>query len=430
MSAFITNHYRVLQAQQLLTEIAAGTNTYYLGIAKQYPWTNDAVPDTPSNSFGQLVEDYRTMIAIKKITGSNVTGAITQRLWTYGTVYTMYDDADVELMTKNFYVVNSTYDIYKCIDNNLGAQSTVQPTGTGTTIFSTADGYLWKYMGSVNAAKLASFPSQSWLPVATLAASDGSAQWNTQQAAINGGLHTIIVTNGGSGYSGSPTVDIVGNGSGAVASCTIVGGVITKITVSNPGTGYTFATVTISGNGTGATARAVISPIGGHGKDIESELGASNSMLNVVLNQSEGGVFPVVNEYRKIVLLKNPFNYGTSTRCSASVLDCTTKLTLSVFSGTFAQDEVVTQAVTGATGKVVDWDSTNKILRINDTNGTWTQSQTLSGATSGATGTVAASGVTNSGMEPYSGVLFYKDYRTAISRSADQRESISIVLAF
>lgn len=430
MSAFITSQYRVLQAQQLKSEIVAATNTYYLGISKQYPWTDDAVPEVPSNSFGQLVEDYRTLLAIKKITGSNVSAAIIQRLWTYGTIYTMYDDEDVDLFTKNFYVVNSTFDIYKCIDNNLGATSTVEPTGTGTTIFSTADGYQWKFMGSVSAAKLATFPSQSWLPVATLTSSDGSAQWNTQQSAINGGLHTIIVTNGGSGYTGTPTVNIVGNGSGAVASCTISGGVITKITVSNPGTGYTFATISIAGTGTGAVARAVISPIGGHGKDIEAELGSSNAMINVILNQGEGGVFPIVNEYRKIVLIKNPFNYGTTTRCSASVLDCTTTLTLSVNSGNFTQDEIVTQTGSGATGRVVDWDSTNKILRINDITGTWVQSQALSGGTSGATGTVATAGVTNPGVDQYSGVLFYKDYRTAINRSADQRESITIVLAF
>ncbi len=58
-----------------------------------------------------------------------------------------------------------------------------------------------------------------------------------------------------------PRIEIVGDGTGATAEATIVESVITGITVTNPGTGYTSAIVNIDsspGPGSGATATATI----------------------------------------------------------------------------------------------------------------------------------------------------------------------------
>jgi hypothetical protein len=77
----------------------------------------------------------------------------------------------------------------------------------------------------------------------------------------NGALTTIIVTNGGSGYTSVPTVSITGGGgSGATATAVISGGAITSLTVSSSGTGYTSApTVSFSGGaGSGGAATAVL----------------------------------------------------------------------------------------------------------------------------------------------------------------------------
>jgi hypothetical protein len=55
----------------------------------------------------------------------------------------------------------------------------------------------------------------------------------------DGVVTSIIVTNGGSGYLAPPKIDIIGNGSGAVAEATIGGnGTITGINVINGGSGY------------------------------------------------------------------------------------------------------------------------------------------------------------------------------------------------
>ncbi len=75
---------------------------------------------------------------------------------------------------------------------------------------------------------------------------------------------SVAVTNGGSGYTAPPAISFTGGGGGgAVANAVMSGGSVTGILLSNVGAGYTAApTVTILGNGTGATASAVLDPLG------------------------------------------------------------------------------------------------------------------------------------------------------------------------
>ena len=58
------------------------------------------------------------------------------------------------------------FNVYKCLDNNGGAASTVEPTGTSTSILSTGDGYKWKYMYTLSASTN-KFLSTDFMAVAT-----------------------------------------------------------------------------------------------------------------------------------------------------------------------------------------------------------------------------------------------------------------------
>jgi hypothetical protein len=72
-------------------------------------------------------------------------------------------------------------------------------------------------------------------------------------------VSSITINNAGSNYTTATISFSGGGGSGAQAVATIDDGEIVAITVTNPGTNYTSApTVTITGDGTGAAATAVI----------------------------------------------------------------------------------------------------------------------------------------------------------------------------
>ncbi|NLE39979.1 MAG: hypothetical protein GX621_18330 [Pirellulaceae bacterium] len=81
------------------------------------------------------------------------------------------------------------------------------------------------------------------------------------QALVGHGVSSIALQSGGSGYQGSPVVQITGGtGKGATAVATVSGGVVTGIAVTNPGTGYAsddVLTATLLGGGASTNASVV-----------------------------------------------------------------------------------------------------------------------------------------------------------------------------
>lgn len=70
------------------------------------------------------------------------------------------------------------------------------------------------------------------------------------------GIDSISVTNPGYGYTSTPTVQIIGDGTGATAKAKIVNGKLNSISIVERGINYTTATAVITGgNGFGATAK-------------------------------------------------------------------------------------------------------------------------------------------------------------------------------
>lgn len=74
-------------------------------------------------------------------------------------------------------------------------------------------------------------------------------------------VRSVIITNGGTGYTSAPTVAISGGGgTGATATATVSGGVVTAVTVTAAGSGFTSEpTIALTGGGgSGATARVIV----------------------------------------------------------------------------------------------------------------------------------------------------------------------------
>lgn len=81
-----------------------------------------------------------------------------------------------------------------------------------------------------------------------------SYKYPSATAVLTGVVYTIDITNGGSGYTSPPNVNISGN---AAATATIQGGIVNSIVITNNGTGYTSdPTVTFSGGNPSTIATA------------------------------------------------------------------------------------------------------------------------------------------------------------------------------
>ena len=70
-------------------------------------------------------------------------------------------------------------------------------------------------------------------------------------------VDSISIVNPGFNYTETPTVTIVGDGSGATAEAIVINGQVTNIIVINPGSNYTQASVLISGGG-GSLASGIV----------------------------------------------------------------------------------------------------------------------------------------------------------------------------
>ena len=275
------------------------------------------------------------MIGAKLISSSDVSHVIPRRNWTTGTTYDMYEhnisssnaanSGATNLFDSNFFVMNSSNAVYKVIENDGATASTVEPTSTSNSIFETSDGYRWKYMYSLTSAETLNFMSTDFIHVST--------DSTVSAAAVDGALDTILVVAGGSSFntsSGSTisAIPIRGDGTGGVASVTISSGAITAATVTTAGSGYTFAYIrdadiiaatNAGGAGSGSNLNVIIPPKGGHGSNAVKELGGFFVMLNKSLVGVEGtSDIGVGNDFRRIGLVRDPTNFGTSTVASAT----------------------------------------------------------------------------------------------------------------
>jgi hypothetical protein len=365
------------------------------------------------------------------------------------------------LFDSNFFVMNSSFAVYKVIENDGATASTVEPTSTSNSIFETSDGYRWKFMYSLTSSETLNFMSTDFIHVST--------DSTVSAAAVDGALDTILVVAGGSGFntsSGSTisAIPIRGDGSSGVASVTISSGAIATATVTTAGTGYTFAYIrdadiiaatNAGGSGSGANLNVIIPPKGGHGSDAVKELGGFFVMLNKSLVGVEGtSDIGVGNDFRRIGLLRDPTNFGTTTVASATTRRQIYAVKFASVSGTFTADEEINQASTGAVGKVVEFDSTNLILYYYqtrfpdcgiDSNANLTAfsgANAITGQSSSASatpdtsnsntvnGVEFSSGYANPELAYDSGDIIYVEERSPITRASDQTENVKLIIEF
>jgi hypothetical protein len=143
----------------------------------------------------------------------------------------------------NFYVMTDDFNVYKCLDNNLNANSTVKPTGTSVSPITTADGYIWKYMYNVPINLRSKFLNDQQIPVVSAL---------TNQFYSNGTVDSVIINNKGSGYT-TATLTVTGDGYREEDPIFVTG-----VTVSNAGSNYS-STPTIAFSDPVADASSFIS---------------------------------------------------------------------------------------------------------------------------------------------------------------------------
>ena len=213
MSFLLKDTVHSVLSETLYYEVLSRRSNYYYFIGRVLPWEDENTPQTPVNTLNYENETRNNIIQVKKVPISDVSLAVKRIDWIANSVYDQYDDSYTSsnksstgassLKTSKFYVLTNNFRVYKCLNNNKGAQSTVEPTGTDVTPITTSDGYIWKYMYSIPTSLKNRFLTDDYMPVQRSV---------TNSYYSDGGLNSITIDSGGSGYLGNANVSLKVNG--------------------------------------------------------------------------------------------------------------------------------------------------------------------------------------------------------------------------
>ena len=501
MSAFVTDQFRILNAGSFVESIS--NNSYYAflglsnptstGFGRLNDW-NTSTTNNPVDNFQYLNHYKDTSLFGKKITTENARRVIRKIEWTANNQYDMYRhdygqnnqapfSKALKLYEADYYVITSDFKVYICIENGTSGlnptvpRSTLEPIHTDVEPVSYADGYKWKYLFKISPSDIIKFDSTEFIVVpndwATTTDSDiqiirdgGNSENNNNQ------IKTVYIENGGTNYTDS-THSILGDGTGGEVSLTTTNGVITDITVTQGGKGYTYGIVDLSTNsGSGSKLIPIIPPSKGHGSDIYKELGTDKVLLYARFDDSTKD-FPIDTKFAQVGIIKNPEQFaGTGVTFTGNTFSSLFAVGLTTSRDVTIGEEISQNQGNNvvAKGYVASFDKETKILKYyqdrslcfgnkvdqtqslltsnivafnNSSNISFSQSGGASSVDNTLDGSVItvnakqvnlgvtfSQGLANPEINKKTGDIIYIDNRPEVQRDSRQKEDVKIILEF
>jgi hypothetical protein len=405
MAAIVTDQFRILNASNFIDSVTSDNDSYYVflgldnpaqvGFGRTTNWNTD-IPN-PTDNLEHSTHYKDTSLFGKKITSSNIRRIIRKITWTSNTSYEMYrHDYSIQnptpnsnssrLYDSNYYVINSDFRVYICIDNgssgtNLkGNKSQDEPTFTDlepSAAGISGDGYVWKYLFSVSPSDIIKFDSTEYVAVpndweTSIDSQIVSIRENGNSGSTNPNqIKKVYIANGGSGYS-SGVVDILGDGSGGRVSIIVnSSGSIISTQVIAGGFGYTWGIVDLGSLQPGgslpnpAKLIPIIPPSKGHGYNIYPELGTDKVLVYARFDDSTKD-FPTDTKFAQVGIIKNPTTFSSDTVVfTENQYSSLGAIKLDSIGGTPIIGQEITQTVTGGTarGYVASYDSETMVLK-------------------------------------------------------------------
>jgi len=352
MSAIITDQFRILNAENFVASVANTANSYYAfmglsnptgsGYGRTSTWNDTAGPPFPTDNINYSNHVYDTMLFGKRVTSSNTRRLVRKVNWVQGSTYDYYrhdynptNPSQVtnsnRLYDANYYVVNSEFRVYICLDNGTatGISTTpsasldeptftdVEPSRAGTS----GDGYLWKYLYTISPSDIVKFDSTEFVTVpndwlTTTSTGIQAVRDNANSETNNNQIKVVAIDEPGLGYPQVTAKEfpILGDGEGGKVRITTNSlGQIIETQVTSGGNGYSFGRVDLSSENAGvqtatsafAKLTPIIPPSKGHGYDIYKELGADKVLMYARFDNSSYD-FSSDTVFAQVGIVKNP----------------------------------------------------------------------------------------------------------------------------
>ena len=410
MPALVTDQFRIFNANNLVSSIEDTNNSFYiflslpnptspaLGYGRTDTWnTSTSGAPSPIDNINYANHTYDVALFGKKVTSANVRRLVRRIDWSQGTTYEMYrHDYSVNnpapitgatrLYDARYYVVNSDFKVYICIDNGSsgtnpnGNASQDEPTFTDlepSKAGDSGDGYVWKYLYTIEPSDIIKFDSVEYISVpgnwdSSTDAQIQSVRENGDSDLNNNQLKKVYIDDQGFGYGIGldREVDILGDGTGGkCVVSTDTSGRIVDCQISQGGKGYSYGIVDLGplqGSTLSRLAKLVpiIPPSRGHGFDLYKELGSDKVLLYARFDDSTKD-FPVDTTFAQIGLVRNPTSFGSTTVYTANQFSNLNAVKLLTTSGTITVGDEIRQSVgtSTAVAYVASYDTETSVLK-------------------------------------------------------------------
>lgn len=253
-----------------------------------------------------------------------------------------------------------------------------------------------------------------------------TAGGNNQQITVAGSFNANQISSGYQFQIG-PAVGVTGDGTSfaAYADVSPVNGGISDIHVLDAGTGYHYANASILSTGmfgSNAVIDAAISPLGGHGSNVFSDLFAKEILVSASFSNTSASFAPLIAnstvQYRSVGILRKPVAYQPNDYFTSTTFDQRVLFTFNpqatpffqpgeIATGSGRSGQVVVVASNANTGEVevVGWDGSN--IQVGESvsgsqSGTVLTLNTITGAPS---------------LKPFTGDVIYLSNFTAVTHS-------------
>ena len=408
MPAIVTDQFRILNASNFVESVENSSNSYYItvglpnptvvGFGRTSSWNNNNGTPAPIDNFSYNDHSGDLVLYGKKITSANIRRIIRRVNWESGRKYEMYrNDYSItnpspvtnasRLYDANYYVMNSDYRVYICIENgssgtNLkGNISQDQPTFTDlepSRAGDSGDGYIWKYLFTISPSDIIKFDSTEYITVPNNWGSTTDSQIRAIRESADSSVNvnqikTVYIEKAGANYANGlgQELNIIGDGTGGKVRVDVESGSITNTVVTSGGKDYSYALVdlgSINSNTTGTNAKLVpvIPPSRGHGFDIYRELGTDKVLVYARFDDSTKD-FPVDTSFAQVSIVKNPTSIGSTQVYTDDTFTGLYSLKFSSITGTPTVGEKIDQIVQSGNGRafgyVASWDNETKVLK-------------------------------------------------------------------
>jgi hypothetical protein len=229
---------------------------------------------------------------------------------------------------------------------------------------------------------------------------------------VNGGVRFVTITNRGSGYNTSPTVAFSSAPSGGITAtgiATMIGGIvdlcepnksllrIQGVELTNPGFGYTIAPQIsfIGGGGSGAESVATI------GDGIVGIISVTNGGSGYIISPPVTfiGMSSISAQATSII---GDSGSVTQIRLINAGLGYTQVPQIQIGSpniivgfGTYQYNEIVVGSISSVTARVKSWDFITKVLEVSNATGTFSPGEVVAGQESGAVYSIRSQNLNN-----------------------------------